>query len=208
MFIHLLRLAQKIGLRNKPAPRFVGRARTRDMADPSVFPFRMGAGFPGDVNRGHPASIEPALIDAATPPTSYGQPVLADSSSSGMRPFAAGDTGVTSIWGITVRPFPMQASTASAYGGAAFGAATPPTSGAIDVLRSGYIMSTPLPAGSAATSKGGPVFVWCAADSGVHIQGGIESSDSSGNTAALDPARYQFNGPADASGNVEICCNI
>lgn len=173
-----------------------------------AFAFRMGAGFPGDVNRGHPASIEPALIDATSPPTSYGQPVLADTTSEGVRPFAAGDTAITVIWGITVRPFPMQASTGTAYGGAAFGASTPPTTGAIDVLRSGYIMATPLPAASAAVNKGSPVFVWCAAPTGAHVTGGIESSASGGNTAALDPNRYQFNGPADANGNAEICCNI
>lgn len=173
-----------------------------------AFPFRMGAGFPGDVNRGHPASIEPALIDASAPPTSYGQPVLVDATTDGVRPFAPGDTAITVIWGITVRPFPMQAPTGTQYGGAAFGAATPPLTGAIDVLRSGYIMGTILPAGSAAVSKGSPVFVWCAATSGAHIQGGIESAASGGNTAALDPNRYQFNGPADATGNTEISCNI
>lgn len=173
-----------------------------------AFPFRMGAGFPGDVNRGHPASIEPTLIDASAPPTSYGQAVLVDSTTEGVRPFAAGDTAITVIWGVTVRPFPMQASTGTAYGGAAFGAATPPPSGAIDVLRSGYIMGTALPAGASAVVKGGAVFVWCAASTGAHVQGGFESSASGGNTAALDVTRYQFNGPADANGNVEICCNI
>jgi hypothetical protein len=183
---------------------FVGRQRTRDVA----FAFRMGAGFPGDVNRGHPASIEPVLIDAAAPPTAYGQPVLVDPTTDGVRPFTTTDTAITSIWGVTVRPFPMQASTGTAYGGAAFGAATPPTSGALDVLRSGYIMSTALPAGSAIVSKGSPVFVWCAASSGAHIQGGIEAAAVGGSTAALDPNRYQFNGPADALGNVELSINV
>lgn len=172
-----------------------------------AFPFRMGAGFPGDVNRGHPASIEPVLIDANAPPTAYGQPTIVDPTTNGVRPFAAGDTAVTVTWGITVRPFPIQASSGTSYGGAAFGTATPPTSGMLDVLRSGYIMAV-LPTGSSAVSKGSPVFVWCTASSGNHVQGGIEASVSGGNTAALDPNRYQFNGPADAGGNVEICCNV
>lgn len=181
------------------------RSRTNDSGS-MAFGFRMPAGFPGDVNRGHPASIEPCLIDASAPPTAYGQPVLPDSTTNGVRPFAAGDTAVTTMWGVTVRPFPVQASTGTAYGGAAFGTATPPTSGAIDIMRSGYIMAK-LPAGSAATTKGAAVFVWCAASTGNHVQGGFESSSSGGNTAALDTARYQFNGPADANGNVEICVN-
>ena len=171
-----------------------------------AFPFRMGAGFPGDVNRGHPASIEPCLIDPTNPPTAYGQAVLTVTASNGVRVFAAGDTGVTSIWGVTVRPFPIQASTGTAYGGGAFGAATPPTTGAIDVVRSGYVMAK-LPTGAAAVTKGAAVFVWCAANSGNHVQGGFESSASGGNTAALDATKYQFNGPADANGNVEISIN-
>ena len=35
------------------------RQKTRDVA----FTFRMGAGFAGDVNRTHPASIEPVMIE-------------------------------------------------------------------------------------------------------------------------------------------------
>ena len=172
-----------------------------------AFPFRMGAGFPGDVNRGHPQSVEPVLIDPTNPPTAYGQPVLIVTASNGVRPFAAGDTSVTVIWGVTVRPFPTQASSGTAFGGAAIGSITPPTTGAADVLRAGYIMGK-IPAGSTQPVKGGAVFVWCAATSGSHIQGGFESVASGGNTAALDTTRYQFNGPADANGNVEVCINI
>lgn len=185
---------------------FMGRRRTRDSG--TAFAFRMGAGFPGDVNRGHPASIEPTLIDASAPPTAFGQAVLVDATTDGVRPFAAGDTAVTIIWGITVRPFPFQQQAATNYGAIGFGAAAPPTSGEIDVLRAGYIMGTALPAGSAAVSKGSAVYVWCAASSGAHIQGGFESAATGGSTAALDVSRYQFNGPADANGNVEICCNV
>jgi hypothetical protein len=51
--------------------------------------------------------------------------------------------------------------------------------------------------------KGGAVFIWVAATSGAHIQGGFEVAASGGNTCALDES-YSFNGPADANGNVEI----
>jgi len=170
------------------------------------FLFRMGAGFAGDVNRTHPTSIEADLIDANAPPTAYGQPVLVDATTQGVRPFAAGDTGVTAAYGVTVRAFPIQQTSAPSgnFAPAALGAATPPTSGVIDVMRSGYIMGQ-VPAGQA-TVKNGAVYVWCAASTGVHVQGGFENAASGGNTAALTNA--VFNGVPDASGNVEIQFNV
>lgn len=175
------------------------RMKTRDAA----FGFRMGAGFPGDVNRTHPASIEPALVDSGDPATAYGMAVLVDAVTQGVRKFVAGDTAVTKAYGVTVRPYPSQQMTASNYGEAAFGAATPPTTGAIDVLRQGYIMGK-VPAGQAPV-KGGAVHIWCAASSGVHVQGGFEAAADAGNTASITNAT--FNGSPDADGNVEIVFN-
>lgn len=177
------------------------RMKTRDVA----FPFRMGAGFPGDVNRTHPASIEPCLIDASAPPTAYGQAVLVDPTTQGVRPFVAGDQSdtVAAGYGLTVRPYPFQQSSASNFGAAAFGAATPPVNGVMDVLRAGYIMATVV---GATAVKGGLVYVWSAVTSGAHIQGGIESVYASGSTTQLKGAT--FNGSPDASGIVEIAFNI
>ena len=178
------------------------RMKTRDAA----FQFRMGAGFPGDINRTHPATIEPVLIDSSAPPTAYGQPVLVDPTTQGVRPFAVGDQSntVPAGYGITVRPYPTNPSSASNFGAAAFGSATPPTTGVMDVLRAGYIMAF-LPAGGSPV-KGGAVYVWAAASSGAHVQGGIEAAYSAGNTTQLYNAT--FNGSPDASGNVEIAFNI
>lgn len=175
-----------------------GRLMTHDVA----FKFRMGAGFPGDVNRTHPASVEPALV-GSVPPTAYGIPVIPDAAN-GVRMFQAGDTAVVMPWGIAVRPFPTQ----QASGGmtASLGSATPPTTGVIDVLRSGYVL-VQLNDIAALPKKGDPVFVWCAVTSGIHIQGGIEVVASGGNTAALDITQYYFNGPPDAAGVVEITVN-
>jgi hypothetical protein len=173
------------------------RMKARDVA----FQFRMGAGFPGDVNRTHPASIEPCLIDASAPPTAYGQPVLVDPTTQGVRPFTVGDTA-TAAYGVTVRPYPIQQASASNFGAAAIGAAVPLTSGVMDVLRAGYIMSTVV----GSTVKNGAVYVWVAASTGVHIQGGFEASASAGNTVAL--TNCTFNGSPDANGNVEIAFNI
>lgn len=170
----------------------------------TAFPFRMPAGFPGDVNRKHPASIEPCLVDASAPPTAFGQAVVVDPTTEGVRPLVAGDSALTTIYGVTVRPFPFQASTGGSYGSAVFGAATPQSPGAIDVLRDGYIM-VQLNAGVVATTKGGAVFIWVAATSGAHIQGGFETAAGGGsNTVALDPKFYGYNGPADAAGNIEL----
>ena len=176
------------------------RMKTRDVA----FAFRMGAGFPGDVNRTHPASIEPCLNDVQTPVTLFGQPVLVDTTDQTVRPFAAGDASdtVPSGYGISVRPYPFQQSSASNFGQADIGT-TPVPAGAVDVLRAGYIMGK-LNAGTA--GKGLPVYVWCAASTGSHVQGGLEGSASSGNTVQLKNAT--FNGQADASGNVEVAFNI
>jgi len=179
------------------------RMKTKDVA----FTFRMGAGFPGDVNRTHPASIEPCLINAAAPPTAFGQAVLVDATSQGVRPFVVGDQSntVPAGYGITVRPYPFQqASSASDFGAASIGAATPAVTGVMDVLRAGYIMAK-IPT-TQTPVKGDKVYVWAAATAGVHILGGLESVYSAGNTTQLLNAT--FNGSPDASGNVEIAFNI
>lgn len=176
------------------------RMKTRDVA----FAFRMGAGFPGDVNRTHPASIEPCLINASAPPAFFGQAVLVGAS--GVRPITTGDQSntVAAGYGITVRPYPFQQSSASNYGAAAIGAGAPPVTGVVDVLRAGYIMGQ-IPTGQT-PAKGAPVYVWATASSGSNIQGGFTSVYTALNTTQVLNAT--FNGPPDASGNVEIAFNI
>lgn len=171
------------------------RARTCDVA----FGFRMGAGFPGDVNRTHPFSVEPALTDTTDVIAAYGNPVLYKTANNSYKGFVAADTTTPVICaGFLVRPFPTQQQSGGMS--ASIGAATPPTSGVIDVLNEGYIMSK-LPAGVAVT-KGGAVYVWFAATSGNNIQGGLVGAATGGSTALITNAK--FNGPADASGNVEV----
>lgn len=176
-----------------------GAFNTRDAA----FLGRMGAGSPGEVNRTHPASIEPGKI-GTVPPTQYGMPLLNDGSN-GLRMFQAGDTAVTLAWGTIVRPYPTQ----QVSGGmsAAFGAGAPPTTGPIDTMRSGYMTVQLNPgavAGGSSVAKGAPVFIWCAASDADHTQGGYEIEATGGSTAALDPDVYAYNGPSDASGVIEI----
>lgn len=171
----------------------------------TAFTFRMGAGFAGDVNRGHPASILPCLIDPTNPVTAFGVPVIPVAASNGVRPFAAGDTAVTDAFGVSVRPYPyQQATTANNYGAVAYGAGTPSNLQPIDILRAGYIM---VPVVGAVT-KGALVYVWCAASTGSHVQGGFEAGASGGNTAALASPKFQWNGPADSSGIAELSITL
>ncbi len=177
------------------------RAKTRDAA----FQFRMGAGFPGDVNRTHPATIEPALNDSTNPIAAPGLACLVNTAANTVRGIIAGDNALTEIYGVAVRPFPFQQAAGSNYGAASFGAGSFAGGQLLDVLRRGYIM-VQIPAGVAVT-KGGAVFLWYAASSGAHVQGGFEGAATGGSTDALS-ANYTFNGPADASGVVELCCKV
>lgn len=183
-----------------------GRFRTRDMPITNAFQYRMGAGFVGDVNRTHPASIEPCLIDSTHPPTFFGQGVFADAASpNGIRVPASGDSGATDCYGVTVRPFPFQQSTTStAFAGTTWGGEAPFTAGAIDILRAGYMMVTLQ--GAAAATKGGRVQLCIVAGTG-YVVGGFSADTVSGTFIQLG-TRTTFNGPADSNNIVELAFNI
>ena len=172
-----------------------------------AYPFRPPLGFPGRINR-HLFSDEPCLIDSSKPPTQYGQPLLLDPTTQGVRPFAAADQANTPTvivpYGFLVSPYPTQQTSGALN--ASFGSATPPTSGPAGALRFGYIPAQ-MNAAAGAVVKGGTVYVWCGAPGGGHVVGGLESAYSAGNTATLDPNRVTFNGPADANGVVEVSFN-
>lgn len=173
---------------------FRGAARVRDVA----FNYRMPAGFAGDVNRSHPASIEPCLPDPTNFPTFPGQACVIDATSKLLRGIMAGDSGLSDIYGVAIRAYPIQQQTggmAASFGVAALTAAQP-----VDVLKSGYIMvpvvGTP--------AKGGIVYVWAAAASGSHVPGGFEAAATGGSTIALPANSYSFNGGPDANGVAEV----
>lgn len=178
-----------------PAVIFRGHARTRDVA----YNYRMPGGFAGDVNRSHPASIEPCLLDVTNPPTFAGQACVLDATSHNLRFLGVvDDTALTDIYGVLVRAYPIQQQTggmSSSFGNGAVPAAQPG-----DVLKSGYIMvpvqGTPV--------KGGQVFVWAKPVSGNHVPGGFEASATGGSTIALPINSYSFNGGPDANGVAEV----
>jgi hypothetical protein len=172
------------------------RARTNDVA----FGFRMGAGFPGDVNRTHPAAILPGLINTSVQvPRLYGDGLLIDSATSSYRGFVLGDT-ITKVAGIAVRPYPTQQTSGGMS--SSLGAATPPTSGVMDVLIEGYCIVKANNFAITAPTKGGPVYVWIAASAGNQVQGGFTATNGGASTLLMTNA--YFNGPADAAGITEI----
>jgi hypothetical protein len=172
------------------------RARTTDVA----FTYRMGAGNPGDVNRAHPASILPGLMDVTNPIAFYGNPVLINTAANSYRQILPGDTAVTKIAGVLVRPYPTQQTTGGMA--AAFGTAVPPVTGVVDVINLGFVMVKVNNFATTNVTKGGAVFVWVAASSGAHVQGGFESVANGANTIAITNALY--NGPSDANGVAEL----
>lgn len=172
------------------------RGRTLDAA----ITYRMGAGYPGDVNRAHPASIVPRLQDGANPARLYGDPVMFGAANN-VRCFNAGDTAQTKIRGVVVRP----ASISQTTGGmsASFGTGVPPQSAvAIDVIEDGHVMVKCNNTGAGAPVLGGAVFVWCAASAGNDVQGGFRAAVSAGNTAAI--ANAEWAGPPDSNGFAEL----
>lgn len=172
------------------------RARTRDVA----FEFRMGAGFPGDVNRVHPFQVVPAVMNDTNPVRLYGDPVLYNSADNTFRGFIAGDTAVTKIAGVAVRPYPVQQQSGGMA--AAFGTAAAPTSGVFDVLEDGYIMVKCNDFAASPPSRGALVTVRVTANSGNKVQGGFHAAADGVNTVTITNARW--NSSADANGVAEM----
>jgi hypothetical protein len=193
------------------AARKFGANYTKDAFDPMAFQFRMGAGFFGDVNRTHPFTVEPGLLDPTNPPLFYGQACVIDATSKKVRRVLSSDTALTDIYGFAVRPFPFQDSgAAGTYGAQSLGGFTSIQTGMpVDVLRAGYMMTyingTP--------GKGDSVYVWIAATSGVHNQGFLEAGATGGSTILITPAAgyttlTTFNGPPDANGCGEVVLHV
>lgn len=178
--------------------RSFGRHRTQDVA----ITYRMGAGYPGDVNRTHPATIEPVLFDLDAPPTTFGNAVLVDPTTQGVRPIVAGDVALTAVYGVLVRPFPTQQITGGMT--AAFGSGGPGVATSGDVLKSGYIMVKV----NGATVKGQAAHIWAVASAGAHVQGGWEAAATAASTIDLAGANFYYNGVPDANGYVELAFNV
>lgn len=181
---------------------FVGRARTRDVS----YAYRMPAGFLGDVNRSHPASIEPNISNVDDS-LYFGGLAVVDTASNTVRLITTGDDAARQ-WGIAVRPYPFQQQTGGMAAGFSTGPANalkPGARNAVDILRSGYIMAYVNEAGGAA-AKGGQVYVWLSADAAPNYKGSFLTTDPGADAIAVTGAF--FNGPADENGVVEIEFNV
>lgn len=128
----------------------------------NAYLYRMPSGIPGDVTRKSQSVIE-AVILGATAFTAFG--VLGKISAGKLVPFGSGDKDGDE-YGILVRAYPTTSSQDP------LGTSTPPTKGAVDVLKRGYI-TVKVNAGTAAL--GSQVYVRIAnAGVGKPI-GGIEA---------------------------------
>jgi hypothetical protein len=199
----MLQIIRNLFHKTRQLGTYVGTFRTCD----SAFTFRMLTGFPGTVNRTHPASIEPCLVDSNAPVTSYGTAVLIDSVTQGARPFSAADTTTpVAPYGIGARPYPIQQQTGGMT--ATIGTSAPPSTQPLDVLKSGYILAYLNNFAVNNAVKNGPVYIRIAASAGQHVQGGFEAlADMLGTNTVLVSNAY-FNGPAGPDGVVEIGFNL
>lgn len=201
--------APAVHLPRDHASRRFGAGYTRDAFDPMAFQFRMGAGFYGDVNRTHPFTIEPGLLDPTNPPLYYGQAVVVDSVSKKIRRVLSTDGALTHIYGFAVRPFPFQdPGTAGAYGAQTLGGFTSvATNVPVDVMRSGYMINYV----NGTPGKGDPIYIWIAASAAPNYQGFPTQNASGGSTILITPVgTYDttFNGPPDANGAGEIIFEV
>jgi hypothetical protein len=200
--------AMEGAIRKAYGGRFVGRHTTMD-ADPMAFQFRMGNGVAGSVNRFHPATIVPQPIDPTNPP-SIGLAVVVDATSNKVRGILSGDQGLTDIWGILVRPWPVQQGNSASpnfVGAVGFGGIQPVSQqfGVWDVLRSGYILVPVV----GSPVLGGLVYVWTAAASGSHVQGGFEAATPGGSGFQITGNdKTNWNSGVDAFGVAEVAFNI
>lgn len=157
---------------------------------------RAPVGFPGRISRSDSLTVQQEVIDSGTPPTIFGGVVKLVSGK--LQPIASGDAGSVA-YGFLVNAYPVQSTTT------AFGAATPPTSGIIDVMKRGYMTLT-LKLGAAA--KGGQVYVVTTAGGTVVVGDIVTSASPAGGGTAVAVSNAFFMGPADSSGVVEIAYNI
>jgi hypothetical protein len=185
----------------------------------AAFPYRMGAGSPGEVTRIHPGSIRSYMNDASgsNPSTYYGQAVLFHGATNTVRAVdhtddaALGNTSVK-IAGITVRPFPTQDSgNGEFFGATGFNTGGPTASGEVDILSlsGGILVTQNQPTvGATASALGAPVYVRVTTGTTAGFTtlpvGGFETVQDPVNTNQFVVSGAYWNGPADQFGVAEV----
>jgi hypothetical protein len=187
----------------KASGEYVGRRRTRDIS----FLAQSPVGFIGRITRSVPApKVNPYVNDTTNPVASFGLAVLATTNNT-VRGVLAADTAITTIFGIAVQPFPFQQQSGTNFGAQALSTLVAAPSGLLDILKSGFMTVYCNSAQAPTASLESPVFLWIAASTGTHIQGGFETAAVEGSTIAL-PASVYFNGPGDSTGAIELAFNL
>ena len=192
------------------------RLRTRDVFSNAML-YRMPSGIPGDVNRAWDSTEEPNVLDPNYPFLGYGLACVMDQVDFQVRP-AGGSTATNKndaaavLYGLLIRPFPVNQQTTSSFFGSNPLSTTqpaPPTSGLCDVLKRGYM--TVLLQGATAAGAGGPVYVQANgadANTTTDVCGGVHAAADAGCVQAGNAGNTYFRGPADSNGNVEIAWNL
>lgn len=177
---------------------FVGRHRTRDIS----FLAQSPSGFIGRITRSVPApKITPDPNDVTNPVAYYGLAVM-NTVNNTVRSILTTDAGASGIGGIAVAPFPFQQQSTTNYGATSLGALTAvPTGIVIDTNRAGFQTVYCNTAQAPTASKLSKVFVWCAASTGTHIQGGFETA-ASANVAGIAGGGNTGNGTISAGPTV------
>jgi hypothetical protein len=160
----------------------------------------MDTGYPGAVNRLHDATVQPEVLNTATPPLGYGTMLVMDAPTGTLRPPVAADTAAV-FAGLYVRPYPRQSNLST---NDPLGTSTPPSTGIGDVLKRGY-MTVRLNSASPAVVKGQPVGVFIGAATAGNPAGGVTGAAPGATVLAVNGT---FMGPADANGMTEVAYNL
>jgi hypothetical protein len=164
----------------------------------------MPSGFPGSLNRWEHATVEAQQISATAPPLTYGQVVVMDTATGTIRQPTTSDTA--GFYGLNVRPWPTQGFGVPAGSlSDPVGAATPPTVGAVDVMRRGYMLCRL--GGATAAARNLPVNVWTGATAGQQVTGNVTAVAPAAGSCVVLPNAV-FMSAADANGIVEVAFNI
>jgi hypothetical protein len=175
--------------RRRPTGTFRARLRTTDISFLAQSPL----GFIGRLTRTVPApKVYPYMQDGTNPVASFGLAVMATTTNTVRNDAGWRQRAGTSIFGVSVGNFPFQQQSTTNYGAASIGGVTAaPSTGVLDVNKSGsqlvYCNSAQAPTANLTS----PVYVWAAASSGVHIQGGFETAVSA-TTNTFGPIRQRL----------------
>ena len=184
---------------------FVGRHRTRDIS----FLAQSANGFIGRITRSTPLPrITPDMNDATNPVPFYGLAVL-NTINNTVRGILATDSNQIGISGIAVGNFPFQPASATNFGAQALAALTAVAPNSVmDTLRSGFIMIYLNSAQAPTATKVDKVYVWCAASSTTHVQGGFENAASAAIASAIKGGGNTGNGTVSAGPTINAAIGM